>query len=270
MRFRCDDPRVTRNTDFPPSLLSGAFLLGQLLWIILTTIPRHPMLRLSLALTRDSILWRKLAVVLAARPMVDATRESFRRVAYSASVGLDAFVMAWCTEIQTGKGRVVVNETAAGGKSGEASNTIFRGYTPCYTNYSCTGLSGASQWSWPVWCSVVCYVCGAPLGVVSEAGSSPTTFLPPWEGLRSNQAINDIPPSRLAFRRPVLRRIRSRCQLGKTSIVSPSRSTFSVSVRRDGSGTAVSEKLESEVAECGEVGGALRDHFLPQATFNSS
>jgi hypothetical protein len=82
------------------------------------------MLRLCLALTRDSILWRKLAVVRAARPMVDATRESFLRVAYSASVGLDAFVIAWCTEMQTGKSRVVVNEATVGGKSGEASNTI--------------------------------------------------------------------------------------------------------------------------------------------------
>ncbi len=175
--------------------------------------------------------------------MVDATRECFRRVAYSASVGLDASVMAWCTEIQTGKGRVVVKETAAGGKSGEASNTIFRGHTPCYTNYSCTGLSGASQWSWPVWCSVVCYVCGALLEVVSGAGLSPTTSLPPWEGLRSNQATNDITPSKLAFRGPMLRRIHSGCQWCKTSIVSPTRSTFSVSVRRDGSGTAVSENI---------------------------
>lgn len=164
-------------------------------------------------------------------------------------------MMAWCTEMQTGEGRVVVKETAAGDKSGEASNTIFRGHTPCYTNYSCTGLLGASPWSWPVWYSVVCCVCGAPLGVVSEAGSSPTTFLPPWESLRINQAINDRTPSRLPFQRPVLRRIRSRCQLGETSIVSPSRITFSVSVRRDGSGTAVSEKLESEVAECDDVEG---------------
>jgi hypothetical protein len=164
-------------------------------------------------------------------------------------------MMAWCTEMQTGEGRVVVKEIAAGDKSGEASNTIFRGHTPCYTNYSCTGLLGASQWSWPAWCSVVCYVCGAPLGVVSGTGSSPTTSLPPWEGLRLNQAINDITPSKLAFRGPMLRRIHSGCHLCKTSIVSPSRITFSVSVRRDGSGTAVSEKLESEVAECGEVEG---------------
>jgi hypothetical protein len=141
--------------------------------------------------SRDSILWRNLAVVRAAWTMVDATMGCFRRVAYSASVGLDASVMAWCTEIQTGKGRVVVNETAAGGTSGEASRTIFRGHTPCYTSYSCIGLLGVSQWSWPVWCSVVCYVCGALLEVVSGADSSPTTSLPPWEGLRINQAIND-------------------------------------------------------------------------------
>ena len=115
-----------------------------------------------------------------------ATMGCFRRVAYSASVGLDASMMAWCTEMQTGEGRVVVKETAAGDKSGEASNTIFRGHTPCYTNYSCTGLLEASPWSWPVWYSVVCCVCGAPLGVVSGAGSSPTTFLPPWESLRIN------------------------------------------------------------------------------------
>ena len=158
----------------------------QPLRIILTTTPRHSILRPCCALKRDSILWRNLAVVRAAWPMVEATRECFRRVAYSASVGLDASMMAWCTEMQTGEGRVVVKETAAGDKSGEASNTIFRGHTPCYTNYSCTGLLGASPWSWPVWYSVVCCVCGAPLGVVSGAGSSPTTFLPPWEILRIN------------------------------------------------------------------------------------
>ena len=85
-------------------------------------------------------------------------------------------------------------------KSGEASNTISRGHTPCYTNYSCTGLLGASQWSWPVWCSVVYCVCGVPLGVVSGAGSFPTTSLPPWKGLRINQATNDRTPSWLGFR----------------------------------------------------------------------
>ena len=141
------------------------------------------------------------------------------------------------------------------GKSGETSNTISRGHTPCYTNYSCTGLLGASQWSWPVWCSVVCCVCGAPLGAVSGAGSFPATSLPPWDGLWSNQAISEITPSRLAFQRPVLRRIRAECQLCKTSIMSPSRIKFSVSVRRDGSGTAVSEILGSEVAECDEIEG---------------
>ena len=86
------------------------------------------------------------------------------------------------------------------GKSVEVSNTIFRGHTPCYTNYSCTGLLGASQWSWPVWYSVVCCVCGAPLEVVSGAVSFPTTSLPPWEGLPINQATNDRTPSWLAIR----------------------------------------------------------------------
>ena len=86
------------------------------------------------------------------------------------------------------------------GKSVEVSNIIFRGHTPCYTNYSCTGLLGASQWSWPVWCSVVCCVCGAPLEVVSGAGSFPTTSLPPWEGLSINQATYDRTPSWLAIR----------------------------------------------------------------------
>jgi hypothetical protein len=96
----------------------------QPLWIILPTIPRYSILRLCRALTRYSILWHNLAVDLAVLVMVDATKECFRRVAYSASVGLDASMMAWCTKMQTGKGRVVVNETAVGGKSGEAANTI--------------------------------------------------------------------------------------------------------------------------------------------------
>jgi hypothetical protein len=125
--------------------------------------------------------------------------DRFRRVAYSASVGLDASVVACCTSMERGAA-VARKETAVRGKSVEVSNTIFRGHTPCYTNYSCTGLLGASQWSWPVWCSVVCCVCGAPLEVVSGAGSFPTTSLPPWEGLSINQATNDRTPSWLAIR----------------------------------------------------------------------
>lgn len=131
--------------------------------------------------------------------MVNAAMGCFRRVAYSASVGLDASVVACCTSMQRGTSRSTQGNSS-GRQERRGIEHNFRGHTPCYTNYSCTGLLGASQWSWPVWCSVVCCVCGAPLEVVSGAGSFPTTSLPPWEGLRINQATNERTPSWRAFR----------------------------------------------------------------------
>lgn len=80
---------------------------------------------------------------------------------------MDAFVLEWCTE-NTVTGR----QTKAEGKSGKASDTIFKGDTPCSTNYSCTGWLVALVWLSPAWCSAVCCACGVPLKVVSVTAES--------------------------------------------------------------------------------------------------
>ena len=45
----------------------------------------------------------------------------------------------------------------------EIFDTIFKGYTACYTNYSSYGLLVASLWLPPAWCSAAYCVCGVPL-----------------------------------------------------------------------------------------------------------
>jgi len=42
-------------------------------------------------------------------------------------------------------------------------DTILKGYTACYTNYSSYGLSAALLWLQPAWCLVACCACGVPL-----------------------------------------------------------------------------------------------------------
>jgi hypothetical protein len=45
----------------------------------------------------------------------------------------------------------------------EVFDTILKGYTACYTNYSSYGLSAALPWLQPAWCSVAYCACGVPL-----------------------------------------------------------------------------------------------------------
>jgi hypothetical protein len=57
----------------------------------------------------------------------------------------------------------------------EMFDTIFKGHTPCYMNYSCFGLLVALQWLRPAWCSVAYCVCGVPLKVVGAPDWHPTS-----------------------------------------------------------------------------------------------